>query len=205
MSLDDPYIWLEHLGDKNTIKFINEHNKKFQEFIDNLRDKYLQRVRKYYEYPYITDFAPTDKGIYLLLREGESYTIKLLSRDGSLREIVSSRQLGENVVIGAIYAPRDGSRLGFFYTIGGSDEGYLKIIDPESGETIDELVGSVWGIVWIDRDHYYYSRFYRRGKTPDDVEAPAERIFLRSASRDIEEIVFGKGLGTNYMMGVIET
>ena len=204
MSYEDPYIWLESLGSKNTIKFIEEHNEKFRKFLGNAPNKYLQRIKKYYEYPYIIDLVPTDKGIYLLLRKKDFYVIELLTWDGSLEKIVSSRDLGENVVIGAIYASRDGSRLGFFYTIGGSDEGYLKIIDSDSKEIIDELTGSVWSIVWIDRDRYYYSRLYRRGKTPDDIEAPAERIFLRSSSKGIEEIVFGKGFGTNYMMGLIE-
>ena len=55
-------------------------------------------------------------------------------------------------------------------------------------------------IVWLDKDTYYYSRFYREGKTPDGVKAPTNRIFLRSGER--EEMIFGEGVQTSYFIGL---
>ncbi len=202
---EDPFIWLEDLNDPRTKKFIEEHNRKFREFVGDLPDRYRDKVRKYYEIPYIMSFEPTDKGFYMLVRETGVYKIKLLEWSGEVEEIVSSKELGEHVVISTIHASRDGGKLGFFYTEAGSDEGVFKVIDYESRKVIDEIRGCVGNIVWVDDTRYYYVRFYRRGETPDGVRAPAERIFLRDLRSGSEEIVFGKEYGTNYMMWIEET
>ena len=199
----DPFIWLEDLDDPRTREFIEEHNRRFREFTGDLPNRFVDRIRRYYSVPYIYMAKATSAGVYMVVRELGVYSIKLLSWDGVLTNILSSRDLGEHTVITAIYPSMDCRRLGFFYTIAGSDEGFLKIIDPDTMEELDVLKGSVGNIVWVNRDKYYYTRFYRRGETPDGVKAPAERVFLREIPGS-EEMVFGRGIGTNYMIEVME-
>ena len=199
----DALIWLEDLSNTNTIKFIEEHNRRFRNFIEDLPNMFIDKVKKYYGLPSIIEIKASKKGVYAIVRELNAYSIKLIHGDGSAIDVVRSRDLGENVVISAIYPSVKGDVIGFFYTIAGSDEGFLRIIDPESKKVLDELRDSVGNVVWIDEYRYYYVRFYRSGRTPDGVEAPTERVFLREIG-DFEEMVFGEGIDTNYMIWINE-
>ena len=201
---NDPFIWLEKLDDPRTREFIKRHNKRFQDFIGDLSREFIERIRRYYGLPYITYFKTCDKGVYMIVREENRYTIKLLYWNGALEDIISSTELGKHVVISAVYPSKNGCKLGFFYTEAGSDEGILKIIDLKNREVLDEIKGTVGNIVWINDTTYYYARFYRKGKTPDNIDAPAERIFLRELGGK-EKLVFGRRIPTNYMIWIVET
>ncbi|RLI80788.1 S9 family peptidase [Archaeoglobales archaeon] len=201
---NDPFIWLEELNDPKTSEFIKRHNERFKQYINDLSKKFINRIKKYYSLPYITYFRACSKGIYLIVREENRYTIKLLYWNGDIENILSSNELGKHVVISVVYPSISGDELGFFYTEAGSDEGILRIIDTISNEILDELKGSVGNIIWIDEHRYYYVRFYRKGKTPDGVEAPAERIFMRKLGGEIEELVFGYEIPTNHMIWIME-
>ena len=200
----DAFIWLENLSDPKTIKFIEEHNKRFRDFVGNLPNMFINRIKRYYDLPFIGIIKATSKGVYAIVRESDVYSIKLFNWDKEVTDIITSKDLGKHVVIGAIYPSLNGDVLGLFYTIAGSDEGFLRIIDPESKEVLDELRGSVRNVVWIDKYSYYYVRFYRSDKTPDGVKAPAARVFLREITSGSEEMVFGKGIDTNYMIWINE-
>ncbi len=202
---NDPFIWLEELNNPKTKEFIKRHNERFKRYINDLSRKFINKIKKYYSLPYITYFKACRKGIYLIVREENHYKIKLLYWNGDIENIISSDELGKHVVISVVYPSISGDKLGFFYTEAGSDEGVVRIIDTVSNEVLDELKGSVGNIVWIDEATYYYTRFYRKGKTPDGVEAPAERIFMRKLGREIEELVFGYEILTNHMIWIMET
>jgi len=200
----DAFIWLEDLSNPNTLKFIEEHNRKFKDFIDNLSNMFIDRIKKYYSIPFITMIKATSRGVYAIVRELNVYSVKLFGWNKEVIDVIKSKDLGKHIVIGYIYPSPSGDVLGLFYTVAGSDEGFLRIIDPESKEILDELKGSVGNVVWIDKYRYYYARFYRSGKTPDGVKAPAERVFLREITSGSEEMVFGEGIDTNYMIWIDE-
>ena len=202
--MSDPYLWLEDLNSERTLKFIEEHNRRFQEFVGDLPDKLLPRVKRYYGVPYVVLFKPSALGAYLLVKDAEKHFIELLSWDGKESKVLlSSRELGEDVVISDLYPSPEGKVLGVAYTAGGSDDGFLKFLDVGSGEALDEIKGVVGNVVWVDKDRYYYVRMFREGRTPDGVRAPAERVFLRELEGR-EEMVFGEGIPTNHFIELQE-
>ena len=198
--MEDPYLWLEDLSNERTLKFIEERNRRFREFVGDLPSKLFSRVEKYYGVPYVVCFRPSDLGIYLLVRDSRRYFIELMRWGSEEGEVVlSSDELGKDVVISDIYPSLKGDVLGIAYTVGGSDEGFLKFFDVDRKEVLDELRGIAGDVVWVDEDRYYYVRMFREGKSPDGVEAPTERVFLRELSGR-EEMVFGEGIPTNYLI-----
>ncbi len=202
--MDDPYLWLEDLDDPRTREFIEKHNNRFREYVGDLPGLFFDTILEYYGARTITFFKACCNGVFAIFREKGHYSIGFIDWGGKVENIVSGDELGEHAVIAALYPSRDCRRLGFFYTIAGSDEGVLRIIDPWGKSVLDEIKGSVGNIVWLSDSTYYYTRFYREGVTPDNVEAPAERVFLRELGNG-EEMVFGRGLPTNYMIGIEET
>ncbi len=177
--MEDPYLWLEDLSSERTLKFIEERNRRFREFVGDLPSKLFSRVEKYFGVPYLVEFRTCDLGIYLIVRDSRRYLIELIRwGNGDGEVVLSSDELGKDVVISDIYPSRKGDVLGIAYTVGGSDEGFLKFLDISSKEVIDEVRGIVGNVVWVSKDRYYYVRMFRKGKSPDGVEAPNERVFL---------------------------
>jgi prolyl oligopeptidase len=197
----DPYLWLEDLDDPRVREWASEkHNRALRE-LGPISEKLNPRIEKYYSIPLVIAVEASARGVFVLAREEGAYKIKLLAWDGGVREIVDSRDLGEDVLIKAIFADKGGGRFAISYSFGGSDKGFTDIIDTASGKVLDRLEDMVvYYIVWLGDDEYYYVRFYREGATPDGVSAPASRVFLRKGGE--EAMVFGEGIETSYLISL---
>jgi len=202
-GLNDKYLWLENLKDEKTLNFIREHNLRFKKFVGELPNELYRRLEPWFKLKTVLDFSLTDSGIFVLYRLWNEYVISRV-KDGEEERILSSKDVDENSLIVSIYPSKDGKKLGFFFTISGSDVGKLRIIETNTGELIDEVKGSVGNLIWLDDRKIYYARFYREGKTPDGVEAPAERIILRDIESKEEKVTFGLGLERNYMISLFD-
>ena len=51
--MDDAHIWMENLSDERVLKFIEEENRRFREFIGDLPERLIDEVRKHYYLPNI--------------------------------------------------------------------------------------------------------------------------------------------------------
>lgn len=197
MRFKDPYLWLENLKSSKVKSWVKSKNGKLKEFLGDLPFKLKRRILKYYKLPYPTLLSATKRGCYSLFREENSFKIKLLTKN-EVVEVLDSKSLGRYVVLKWFWTDHEGERLAISYSKMGSDEGWVRMLDALTGEVIDELQGVIGDIVWIDKNKYYYMKLYRSEKTPDGVQPPAERVFLREDGRD--EMVFGEGLPTGYFM-----
>ncbi len=198
--MDDAHIWMENLSDERVLKFIEEENRRFREFIGDLPERLIDEVRKHYYLPNVWGARITKKGTFVKINESEKQLIKLLETGEA---VVDSRmleeELSDEILLQSFTADREGKRLAYNFSIGGSDEGTTRIIDVETGELLEEIRPSLRNIVFLD-EGYYFARFYRKERTPDGMEPPAERIFLKKG--DGEVMVFGEGLGPGYFMNL---
>ncbi len=194
----DPYIWLENLDDKRVVEWALARSEKVSRELGGLSNKLLEKILVYRRKPYIVMARLSRKAVYLLTRYYDSYIVERMDFNGKRVKLVDSRDLGGNVVIKWIDVDEEGDRLIYSYS-SGSDEGIVRVIDPYKLEVLDELYGVVGGFTWLDNNEYYYVRFYRSGKTPDGVDAPAERVFLRRLDGS-EEMVYGDKLSPLYMI-----
>ncbi|RJS89907.1 S9 family peptidase [Candidatus Bathyarchaeota archaeon] len=198
MVVEDPYLWLEDLGNKRVVEWALRQSRESVESLRPLSDRLYERVLHFYKLPYLMQSVITDRGYMVLLREGGSFRVAVLRRDGSREPLIDSKDLGKDIVLRGIYAPRDGDLLGLSFSEAGADEGILRILDVDSGEVLDELKGVVGDLVWLDGGRYYYVKSYRREKTPDGVEPPTSRVFLREDGK--EEMIFGEGVPTSHFI-----
>ncbi|OYT46926.1 MAG: peptidase S9 [Desulfurococcales archaeon ex4484_42] len=198
--MEDPYIWLESIDDPKVIKWVDSENVRLREFLGVLPGELRREVAKYVKIPYLMLVKVCRKGYFALFRRGSSFEIVLIGRDGSRRKILDSRSLGKDVVLKWFYIDDEGERLAYTFSYAGSDVGITRIVDTKDLEIIDELKGVVGDITWIDKERYYYVRFYREGETPDGVKAPTERVFLREGGKDV--MVFGEGIPQSYFISL---
>ncbi|WP_457741861.1 prolyl oligopeptidase family serine peptidase [Thermococcus sp.] len=197
--MEDPYAWAENLKDERVLKLIDEENRHFREFIDELSEELFPEVWRYYSIPVLTGAKVTENGIIGMYRERDRQVIRWLGGDVITDSKELERELNDEVLLQGFTADGKGRFLAYSFSIGGADEGITRIIDLETGELIDEFKPSVWNVTFLNNG-YYFARFYRHGKTPDGVEAPAERFFHRDESG--ERMVFGEGLGSGYFISL---
>lgn len=197
--MEDPYIWMENLNDERVLKLVEEENRRFRKFVGELSDELFPEVWEYYSMPTLYGAKLTEKGVIAMYKEKGRQVIRWLGRDVIVDSKALEKELNDEVLLQGFTTDKKGKLLAYSFSIGGADEGITRIIDLETGETVEEFRPSVWNITFLE-DGYYFSRFYRRGETPDGVKAPAVRLFWKG--RDGEKMVFGEGLGSGYFLGL---
>jgi prolyl oligopeptidase len=199
----DRYLWLEKPEDPAVVKWFSKRDKTTRKLLRRISTKLRPMIEHYYSIPYVLLVRTSSNGHFVLLRDGEIFKIKVIKTDGSANELINSKELGKDVVLQWLYASEKGDRFAFSYSFGGSDEGILKVVETHSKEVLDELKGRIGNIVWLDKERYFYERFYAKKKTPDGVAPPADRIFLRENGKD--EMVFGTGIPTSHFITLKES
>ncbi|AAL80949.1 S9 family peptidase [Pyrococcus furiosus DSM 3638] len=197
--MEDPYIWMENLEDERVLKIIEEENKRFREFIGELSDKLFPEVWEQFSQPTIGMARITKKGIIASYSEKDRVVIKWFNGDVIVDSKELEREVGDEVLLQGFTTDEEGEKLAYSFSIGGADEGITRIIDLKTGEVIEEIKPSIWNITFL-KDGYYFTRFYRKEKTPDGVNPPAARMFWKD--REGERMVFGEGLTSGYFMSI---
>jgi len=196
--MEDPYIWMENLEDERVLKLVEEENRRFQSFVGDLSQKLLPEVRHYFHLPVIWEARLTKKGVFAGINEAGRQIVKNL--DGNVVLVDSKKlekELGDEVLLQGFDVDENARFLAYNFSLGGSDEGITRIVDLEKGEIVEEHSPSLLNIVFLENG-YYFSRFYRKTKTPDGMNPPAQRLFLKDSSG--ERMVFGEGLDSNYFL-----
>src|SRR5215831_132898 len=191
----DKYAWLENAGDPRVVEWAREQDQIAREKVRKYSDALYKRMVSFYKRPIMRSVQLTKRGIILFLSDHKSYKVQLLHDDGERELLADSIKLGKDVVIQGVQARDNGKRMALHYSQGGSDEGTVKVMDLETGNDLDTLYGFIGNILWLDRDSYYFVRTSRKGKSPDGIDPPTDRVYRREDGK--EEMVYGKGLPTN--------
>lgn len=198
--ITDKYVWMENLEDPRVLDWALKLDENFRSEFSSLSGRLKSRILKYYAEPYIINVRVSARGLFQLTRSFDRFHIELRLFGGEIVKIADSKNIGRDVVIQNIYCSRSGRRLAYTFSIGGLDVGSTRIVDVDSGEVLDELEGLIYSVTWIDDERFYYVRGYRLEKTPDGVDPPNSRIFLRENGRD--ELVFGEGVAPMHHMNI---
>ena len=194
----DRYLWLEKVNDPKVAEWFSKRSETARKLLKRTSTRLKPRIERYYSIPYVIQVKTSKNQHFILLRDGETFKINTMTSNGYTNELINSKDLGKDVVLQWLYVSDEGDRFAFSYSIGGSDEGILKVAETRSGEVLDELKGIVDNVVWLDKERYFYGRLYAKEKTPDEVAPPAHRIFFRENGED--EMVFGRGIPTSYFI-----
>lgn len=200
VRVSDPYLWLEKLEDSKTVEWFSKRNNVTRKTLSPFSRKLQKRIRRRFAVPYILMVKTRPKGHFVLLRDGKNFKLNLMDGKGNVDELINSTELGKDAVLQQFYASDTGELCAFSYSLGGSDEGTLKVMETESRETLDEVRGMFGDVAWIGKEKYLYGKIYQKEKSPDGVAPPAMRIHLREDGAD--ELVFGRGLPTSHFIAL---
>ncbi len=198
---NNEYLWMEDIKSNKVLEFVDNLNAEFNELVGDLRHTIAEGISKYYNVEKVDYAFGFRDGVFILVNTGKVHKVIRYTHDGELIEIISSDKIGKEVMFLAALPSWDGSVMCLFYTTG-SDRGFFRFMEVDSGSVIYEFRDFLSQIFWLDNNRYLYIRAYRDRPTPDGVKPPAYRVYLRELGSDKEELVFGEGLPTNYHMYV---
>jgi len=198
---DNEYLWMENINSKKVLAFIKEHNLRFSNLVSEVKEKLIDDVNKYFFVDQVSVIYGYVNGVYFVVNTGKQYKVLRHDDKCTIDEIISSGDMGKDIMIANIYPNWKGNILSVFLTRG-SDKGVFKFIDVESREVIDEFSDYANQIFWIDDTRYLYAKFYRDAKTPDGIKPPTSRVFLREVASEKSEMIFGESVPTNYHITV---
>jgi prolyl oligopeptidase len=198
--MEDKYSWLENSNDPKVVRWARKEDRLARRSVRESSNALFARLLPFYRRPIMRTVQLSEAGVVLFLSDDKSYRVELLRPDGTRERIADSRDYGKDAIIQAVQARKDGRAIALYYSEGGSDEGTVAIIDLGAREVTDELHGFIGGVHWLRGTSYYYVRTFRKEKTPDGVQPPSDRVFLRQGRKD--EMVFGAGLPTNTFVGI---
>ena len=200
--MEDTYLWMENLQDERVRILVDEENERFRNFVEPLSTKFYSEVKKYHDMPNILNARITTKGLIVRINEDGKQRIKNLDNGEILVDSEElEREVGDEILLQNFYVDDECKRLVYTFSVGGSDEGITRIVNLDTGK-IEEFNYTMMNVVFL-QDGYYFSRIYRKGETPDGVEAPAHRMFFKKGEG--EKMVFGKGLGPGYFMYLLKS
>ena len=200
--MKDEYAWLEDTKDPRVVAWARRQDAEARRSVSRYSKVLYGRLARSYRTPMLRSVQLTRAGVVLLSSDDRRHSVELLRPDGTRERVIDSTKLGKNAVIQAVQARKDGRVFALHYSLGGSDEGTVAMLEVGSLEVTDRLRGFIGSVLWT-RGGYYYVRTFRDAKSPDGMAPPADRVFLREGRKD--QMVFGTGLPTNVFVGMTES
>lgn len=195
----DPYRWLENkAAEDHTVRsWIDAQNAVTQSCLDALpgRDHFHQRMTELLDYDRYT--VPRKRGdrYFFNVIKGNENQPSLYVREGVFgdsRLLIDPNSWSEDGADAlAIWSASDDGRfVGFGMQTGGSDWRTLKVLDVDSGETLDDVVemARFTRIAWApDGSGFFYSRVPKPADGTADTVVANHAVYFHRLGTDQEE------------------
>lgn len=211
-TISDSYRWLENMKADETQKWIKSQADYSRAYLDKLpmRDEILKEINKLSDvgtrvsgiarrgnlyFYYRRAVGENDYSVYV--REGLSGTERLLVNPDKIADD------GKRRSIGGFSLSQDGRYLSYLSSIGGSENGELRVIETATGKEVGEPIDRTrFGAGdWLpDGKSFVYNRLQKLGNDapPTDLYQKS-RVYLHvlGTSADADKAVFGYEVNPN--------
>jgi prolyl oligopeptidase len=205
-TIEDPYRWMEAYESDELQSWVREQAAYAREHLEALpeRQAFLSRINELTRAaPVLAGFSPAGKKMFYVRRDPSDRLPKLCVREVPAGE---ERVLFDpNATAGEVHIALDwfkpstnGQRVAYGSSPGGSENSVLRVMEVESGQTLDlEIPRTFYGMVtWLDDETFLYNR--SPDITPDTPPTDYycnSRILLRRADGKPEDdpVIFGRG------------
>jgi prolyl oligopeptidase len=209
----DPYRWLEDDRSAETEAWVIEQNKVTRSYLEKIpfRDQIKERLTKIWNYEKYT--APTRYGDY-------NYFYK---NDGLQNQYVLYRQKGDEdpevfldpnrfskdgtTSLSSVSFSKDGSKVAYSISEGGSDWRKIIIMDAYSKEIMGDTIVDVKfsGISWYKNEGLYYSSYDKPDGSELSAKTDQHKLYYHKlgTTQDQDILIFGDQIKRRYVGGSV--
>lgn len=209
----DPYRWLEDDMSEETAAWVKAQNAVTFAYLEEIpyREQIRERLTEMFNYekygmPFTrgdyTYFTKNDglqnQDVLYRQKEGEEPEIFLDPNTFSADGTTSLREMGFT---------KDGSRMAYAISEGGSDWRKVITLDANTGETIgDTLVDIKFSAIsWLDNDGFFYSTYEKPEGSELSAMTDHHRLFYHKVGtpQSEDQIIFGGDIKRRYVRGYV--
>lgn len=209
-EVPDPYRWLEDAQDARTLTWVEEQRRLTddQRAEWSMRDHFAESVAALLGAGAVSMPVHRGERVFFTRREpGQQFGVLFVrDADGSERILIDPMQLDPTgaTTLDAWQPSKEGERLAYQISEGGTEESVLYVMDVASADVIDGPIDRCRysPIAWIPGgERFYYVRRLPPEVLPESEQGFHRRVMLHSVggNADDDPIIFGAGMTmTNY-------
>jgi len=207
--VSDPYRWLEDDNSEEVKAWVQEENKVTFGYLEKIpyRQEIKERLTKMFNYEkYGLPFRAGDY-TYFTKNDGlQNQYVYYRQKDGGEPELFldpNKFSADGTTSLGEIGFTKDGSRMAYTISEGGSDWRKVIIMDAITKTIIDDTIKNVKfsGIAWQGNEGFYYSTYDRPQGNLLTAMTDHQRLYFHKigTSQSDDKVVFGDNLVRRYL------
>lgn len=210
-KVSDPYRWLEDDRSAETAAWVKAENETTYAFLDKIpfRDALKTRLEKLWNYEKIG--APSKEGAYTYYSKNNGLQNQsvVYRKDASGKDEVfldpNTFSKDGTTSLGSLDFSKDGSKLAYSISEGGSDWRKVIIMDAKSKKIIEDTLVDVKfsGISWRGNEGFYYSSYEKPKGSELSAKTDQHKLYfhkLGTAQKD-DQLIFGAEQKRRYVGG----
>ncbi|NRQ42620.1 S9 family peptidase [Rheinheimera sp. YQF-2] len=200
-KIADPYRWLEDDRSSETEAWVKAQNKVTFDYLEQIpyREQIKQKLAASWNYEKVS--APFKEGKYTYFYKNDGlqnqYVLYRQLADGTSEVFLDPNTFSEDgtTSLAEVSFSKDGSKLAYSISEGGSDWRKIIVIDVETKQQLEtELVDVKFsGISWLGNEGFYYSSYDKPDGSELSAKTDQHKLYyhkLGTAQKD-DPVVFG--------------
>jgi len=200
-SIADPYRWLEDDRSSETESWVKAQNKVTFSYLEQIpyREQIKQKLAKSWNYEKVS--APFKEGKYSYFYKNDGlqnqYVLYRVLEDGSSEVFLDPNTFSTDgtTSLAETSFSKDGSKLAYSISEGGSDWRKIIVIDVETKQQLETALVDVKfsGINWFGNEGFYYSSYDKPDGSELSAKTDQHKLYyhkLGTAQKD-DPVIFG--------------
>jgi prolyl oligopeptidase len=212
-KVPDPYRWLEDDRSEETAAWVKEQNKVTFDYLRAIpyRDQLKSRLEKMWNYEKFT--APQKEGAYTYFSRNDGlqnqYVIYRQKNNEEPEVFLDPNKFSADgtTSLGEIEFTKDGSKVAYSISEGGSDWRKVIVLDAETkqilGDTLKDIKFS--GLAWQSNDGFYYSSYDKPKGSELSAKTDHHKLYYHKlgTKQSEDKVVFGSDIIRRYVEGTV--
>ncbi len=212
-DVPDPYRWLEDDRSEETENWVTSQNSVTQNYLSQIpyRDQIKERMTKLWNYEKYS--SPTTHGDYDYFYKNDGlqnqYVLYRQKENQEAEVFLDPNTFSKDATtsLSAVSFTKDGSKLAYSISEGGSDWRKVIIIDALSKEIIEDSIQDVKfsGLSWYKNEGFYYSSYDKPKGSELSAKTDQHKLYYHKlgTSQDDDQVVFGLDSKRRYVFGYV--
>jgi len=212
-NVPDPYRWLEDDRSAETEAWVISENKVTFNYLDKIpfRDDFKKRLTKLWNYEKYT--APYKRGNYYYYYKNDGLQNQYVlyrQKDNEEAEIFLNPNIFSKdgtTSLGSVSFSKDGKKVAYSISEGGSDWRKIIVMDALSKEIIEDTIKDVKfsGLSWYKNEGFYYSSYDKPKGSELSAKTDQHKLFYHKlgSKQNEDELIFGLEKKRRYVFGSV--
>ena len=200
-AVEDPYRWLEDDRSAETEDWVKRQNKVTFDYLDKIdyRDKLKETLTKLWNYE--KQSTPFVEGDYTYFYKNDGlqnhYVLYRKKGDGAAEVFLDPNRFSEDgtTSLAGVRFTKDGSRLAYLISEGGSDWRKIIVMDASSKTIIEDTLVNVKfsSVSWHGKKGFYYSSYDKPEGSELSAKTDQHKLYYHKLGtpQSDDEVVFG--------------